>query len=197
MHEILIGVDEAGMGPWAGPLTVGVVVLPENVVIPGVQDSKKLKDEGRENLVDSIHQTALFYYVLATGPENIDQFGISACWNGLVRQVIDKAREHFPDARTIVDGNRIVPFVKNYCPVVKADDKYQCVSAASILAKYHQCGWMDDYHLEYPQYGFNKHRGYGTVQHKKALEIHGPCPAHRKSYKPIKKLLSLPCGSRH
>jgi ribonuclease HII len=187
--EILIGVDEAGMGPWAGPLTAGVVVLPEDVVIPGVKDSKKLKDEGRENLVDVIHQTALFYYVNAIGPAMIDRVGITQVWNDMIRGLAEMAQKHFPEARTIVDGNKIVPNLKNYCPIVKADDKYQCVSAASILAKYHQCGWMDDYHLLYPQYGFNRHRGYGTDQHKKALERYGPCPAHRKSYKPIKRLI--------
>lgn len=190
MHEIMIGVDEAGMGPWAGPLTVGVVVLPVDVVIPGVKDSKKIREETREDLVDLIHEAALFHQVIGIGPAMIDRLGISTVWDSTVKSVIDQAREHFPYARTIVDGNRCVPHVKNYCPVVKADDKYQAVSAASILAKYHQCGWMDDYHSMYPQYGFNKHRGYGTAQHKKALEAHGPCPAHRKSYKPIKALLA-------
>ena len=189
MAEILIGVDEAGMGPWAGPLTVGVVVLPVDVVIPGVKDSKKIREETREDLLDLIHQAALFHQVIAGSPESIDKYGISHCWDTLVASAILEARKVFPDAKAIVDGNRVVPIVENYEPIVKADDKYQAVSAASILAKCHQCGWMDDYHVEYPQYGFNSHRGYGTPQHKKALETYGPCPAHRKSYKPIKAFL--------
>jgi ribonuclease HII len=190
VHEILIGVDEAGLGPWAGPLTVGLVVLQDNVIIPGVGDSKKIREETREELVDGIHQTALYYKVLAAAPDYIDNEGVYTAWDKMVEFAILEARKVFPDARVIVDGNRIISTVPNYCPVVKADDKYQCVGAASILAKYLQCGWMDDYHVEYPQYGFNKHRGYGTAQHKKALEKYGPCPAHRKSYKPIKALLA-------
>lgn len=190
MAEILIGVDEAGVGPWAGPLTAGVVVLPDDVVIPGVKDSKKIREETREELVDLIHETALFYAVNAIAPAMIDRLGITQVWNDLIKSLVDRARVHFPDARAIIDGNRVVPNLKNYSPVVKADDKYQCVSAASILAKYHQCGWMDDYHLQYPHYGFNKHRGYGTLKHKRALEALGPCPAHRRSYKPIKALLA-------
>lgn len=190
MAEILIGVDEAGMGPWAGPITVGVVVLPSDKKIRGVKDSKKIREETREALVDSIHREALFYEVLAAGPEEIDRLGIYGCWDRLVSSAIHHARKQHPEAVAIVDGNRIVQGVERCWPVVKADAIYQCVSAASILAKYHQCGWMDDYDLIYPEYGFRSHRGYGTPEHKDALRRLGPCPAHRRSYKPIKHILA-------
>lgn len=187
---ILIGLDEAGLGPWAGPLTAAVVVLPDDVNLKGVRDSKKMSEEQRENAVDLIHEQALHYEAFAMEPEMVDRFGAGPAWKHIMRGLAQRARKKFPDARIIVDGNRLITGIGNQQPIPKADDKFTCVAAASILAKYAQCLWMDDYHSMYPQYGFDRHRGYGTPQHKQALERYGPCPIHRKSYKPIKRLLS-------
>lgn len=196
--DVVIGIDEAGMGPGAGPVTAAVVVLPADVLIMGVKDSKKLSEERREELVDAIHQAALFFKADAYEPAMIDRWGISTCWQELICWLARQAHKRFPRAEIILDGNRLVglSYVR---PVVKADDKYLVVGAASILAKYTQCLWMEDYHQQYPIYGFDQHKGYFTALHKSRLEKYGPCPAHRRSYKPIKRLIegrSLSSGSR-
>lgn len=190
MGQIVIGIDEAGMGTLAGPMTAAVVVIDDECIPVGVRDSKKLGEEQREELAALIMDEAIYYRVVVRTPEEIDQLGLSACWESAVRELIDSIRvvRLSKKHEVILDGNRTVGLA-HVRPVVKADDKFPAVSAASILAKYTQCCWMDDYHLEYPGYGFDRHRGYGTVQHKERLEELGPCPAHRKSYKPVKEAL--------
>jgi ribonuclease HII len=131
------------------------------------------------------------YKVLVRTPDQIDRFGLSACWQGAMGMLSNFAHKLHPDVEIILDGNRFVTGHSHVRPVVKADDKFLAVSAASILAKYTQCCWMDDYHLEYPQYGFARHRGYGTAEHKANLRRLGPCPIHRKSVKPVKEALHL------
>lgn len=196
MAEILIGIDEAGMGTLAGPLTAAIVVIEASRVPAGVRDSKKLKEEKREELAALIMDAAEFYKVIAVSPEEIDRDGLSWSWQVAVRTVARAAYLwHPPEAlwrepgeEFILDGNRLVglSYVR---PVVKADDKYPAVSAASILAKYTQCCWMDDYHIQFPGYGFDQNRGYGTANHLQKLKELGPCPIHRKSFKPVKEAL--------
>jgi len=190
MADILIGIDEAGMGCIAGPLTAAIVVIRSDLIPVGVRDSKKLRDEKREELAASIMDVAEYYEVQAISPEVIDRDGLSWCWLGAIRHLamtthIMRAPE---EVEYILDGNRLVnlSYVR---PVVKADATYPAVSAASILAKNAQCGWMDDYHAMYPGYGFNVHHGYGTVTHLQKLKELGPCPIHRKSFKPVQQVL--------
>lgn len=187
MANILAGIDEAGMGTLAGPLVAAVVVIDASRVPNGVRDSKKLNSDQREELAALIMDAAEFFEVEAVGPATVDQRGLSASWVGAVRKVA-RAAHHYTKGEIILDGNRLVelPYVR---PIVKADDKYPAVSAASILAKYTQCCWMDDYQLEFPAYGFSTHHGYGTVNHMRVLKEVGPCLAHRKSFGPVKKLL--------
>ena len=190
MSEMLVGIDEAGMGTLAGPLTAAVVVIEDSKIPVGVRDSKKLKEEKREELAALIMEAAEFFKVVAVRPEEIDRDGLSTSWLWAVQMVAVEARlMRAPEKdEFILDGNRFVglPYVR---PIVKADDKFPAVSAASILAKYTQCCWMDDYHLEFPAYGFDRHRGYGTVSHRRKLKELGPCPIHRKSFRPVKELL--------
>lgn len=188
MDKILVGIDEAGMGTLAGPLTVGVVVIAEENIPPGVRDSKKMREEQREEVAALIMEAADFYKVLPVESDAIDRLGLSSAWLMAVRAAAVATRSMFEGCGIILDGNRLVglPYVT---PVVKADDKYPAVSAASILAKYTQCCWMDDYHEEYPEYGFKNHRGYGTVVHLQKLEELGPCPIHRKSFRPVRRVL--------
>jgi len=192
MAEILIGIDEAGMGTLAGPLTAAIVVIRADRIPAGVRDSKKLKEEKREELAALIMDAAEFYRVVAVSPEEIDKDGLSISWQWAIRGVALAAHivcnHKIGEEEYVLDGNRFVglPYVR---PVVKADDKYPAVSAASILAKYTQCCWMDDYHLQYPNYGFDQHRGYGTVNHLRKLKELGPCPIHRKSFKPVQRTL--------
>ena len=192
MADVLVGIDEAGMGTLAGPLTAAIVVIEPSRVPVGVRDSKKLKEEQREELAALIMDAAQFYRVIAVSPEEIDRDGLSISWRWAIRGVALAAHivcnHKIGEEEYILDGNRLVglPYVK---PVVKADDKYPAVSAASILAKYTQCCWMDDYHKEFPEYGFDQHRGYPTANHLQRLKELGPCPIHRKSFKPVKKVL--------
>lgn len=190
MGQIVIGIDEAGMGTLAGPMTAAVVAIDSALIPRGVRDSKQMKEEAREEVAALIMDTAEYYKVVTKGPEEIDERGLSTCWQEAIRELALSARIMIlPEKPEIIlDGNRLIglPYVR---PIVKADDKYPAVSAASILAKYTQCCCMDDYHVLYPQYGFDRHRGYGTAVHKKKLKELGPCLIHRKSCKPVKETL--------
>lgn len=197
MSDILVGIDEAGMGTLAGPLTAAIVVIKADKVPVGVRDSKKLKEEKREELAALLMDAAEFYKVVAVSPEEVDRDGLSWSWRRAIRDVAMAAYLHLDleealwresGSEFILDGNRLVglSYVR---PVVKADDKYPAVSAASILAKYTQCCWMDDYHIQFPGYGFDQNRGYGTANHLQKLEELGPCPIHRKSFQPVKRAL--------
>jgi ribonuclease HII len=179
-----IGIDEAGMGPIAGPMVIALVALPDGAVLPGVRDSKKLTDNQRENLIDLIVDTALYWDYVIFSSEQIDNRGLGQCWKAGMVALAQKARKSFSD-EMILDGNKFIglPYVR---PVIKADDTVLAVSAASILAKFAQSDAMDDYHKRYPQYGFNKHRGYLTAEHQKSLQRYGPCLIHRVSTKPVK-----------
>jgi len=169
-----IGIDEAGMGTLAGPMTAAVVVIDSEKVPPGVRDSKALGDESREELAAKIMDVADYYKVVTRTADKIDEVGISKCWLESIRELAFAARLMCLPEKPIMilDGNRLVglSYVK---PVVKADATHLSVGAASILAKYTQCCWMDDYHLEYPSYGFNRHRGYPTPEHAAAIRAHG------------------------
>jgi ribonuclease HII len=192
--ELIICIDEAGRGPWAGPLTAAVVVCPKDKEFKGVKDSKKMSEDARENSIDLIHKEALFYRVGQMANTTIDQFGLEWAWDEIVCYLAMEARREFPDAKLIVDGDQKVAGILNQVAIPKADTFIPGVSAASVLAKYAQTSWMNDYHVKYPVYGFNKHRGYGTPQHMKALEEHGPCPIHRMSFRPLKTMFSRTAG---
>ena len=189
---IEIGIDEAGMGNWAGPMVVAAVAFPSGMQIAGLTDSKKITEPFRENsLIDKIYDEALFWCTQVISQLEIDQRGLSLAWLHAVRAcafIMDRQFDVSTSGKIILDGNRLVG-LDYVVPEVKADAKYQSVSAASNIAKYVQCCAMDDLCRRFPGYGFNKNRGYGTAQHKEALERLGPCDAHRKSYKPIKRLL--------
>lgn len=189
IEKVEIGIDEAGCGCMAGDMFVSIVALPAGIELPGVKDSKKLSDAQREDLVDSIWAGAVWYKTIECSPETIDIYGLGSMWKLLVRQLGHELRTRFPGARAILDGSRGVgmSWVK---PVVKADGKYLSVMAASVLSKYCQTCCMDAHHKLYPQYGFDRHRGYVTKAHLAAVQEHGPCPIHRTSYRPLQRILA-------
>jgi ribonuclease HII len=197
MSNFLIGIDEAGRGCMAGHMYISAVSLDVKMHIPGLKDSKKLTEAQREDLVDPIWTLSAWYETLSTSPEQIDREGLGVEWRRLVRVLVGHAKQKFGIAPVVIDGNVGTgdSWVK---PVVKADNIFACVKAASILAKYAQTCFMDKYHDVYPMYGFDKHRGYVTQKHKAAVEEFGPCPIHRMSYDPIKKIVakrsSMSCG---
>ena len=174
------GVDEAGRGPLAGPVCAAAVILPESLVIPGLNDSKKLTARKREELYDIICGEALSFAVAFATVEEIETLNIK----GATYLAMDRAIAELDPAPklALVDGNDkntlSIPAVK----VVKGDSLCASIAAASLLAKVTRDRFMEDMDALYPQYGFAAHKGYGTAAHYAALREYGPCPIHRPTY---------------
>jgi ribonuclease HII len=183
----LCGVDEAGRGPLAGPVMAAAVMLDPERPIDGLRDSKKLSATARERLANEIRQHAAAWCVAEASVAEIDQLNIlQATMLAMQRAVAGLART--PD-EVMVDGNRCPNWAWRSQAVVKGDDKVAAIAAASILAKTVRDQFMCTLHDDYPAYGFAQHMGYGTAAHLAALQAHGACPQHRRSFAPIKLLL--------
>ena len=178
------GCDEAGAGCWSGDLLVAAVILDPNNPIVGLNDSKKLSEKKREELYPQIIEKALDYCIIHISPQEIDDSNILACrMDGMRRAIEGLKRIDY----AIIDGNRLpkgLTVEANY--IIEGDAKFEAIGAASILAKVTRDRMITEQAKLYPQYGFEKHKGYGTKIHMEALAIHGPCIIHRMSYKPVK-----------
>ena len=184
-YSAICGVDEAGRGPLAGPVCAAAVILPENTVIDGVNDSKKLSEKKREALFDVICETARSYSIAYASVEEIEELNIlNATMLAMKRAVegLDVKADY-----AMVDGNRTPDLEIESEFIIKGDAKSMSVACASILAKVSRDRLLYEYAKEYPQYGFEKHKGYGTKAHTEALKEYGPCPYHRMSF--LKKIL--------
>ena len=180
----LCGVDEAGRGPLAGPVYAAAVMLPRGLVIPGLNDSKKLSERKREELFDVIRAQALCYSVAFATVEEIEERNIL----GATMLAMDRAVRGLvrTPALALIDGNRSAGIsVPTRC-VVKGDASCADIAAASILAKVSRDRFMLELAAQYPEYHFEQHKGYGTALHYEALREHGPSPAHRPSF--LKKM---------
>jgi len=181
--DYLIGVDEAGRGPLAGPVVVGAVILDLKIIIEGVNDSKKLSEAKRERLFREIKEKAIEKRVVAVSEKHIDKINIlKATFVGMRRCV-----ESWLDKKNVfvlVDGNQAIPGIdkKLQMPLVKGDATSASIAAASILAKVTRDQIMKTYASKYPQYQFDKHKGYGTKDHIELIKKYGLCPIHRKSF---------------
>jgi len=183
----LCGVDEAGRGPLAGPVTAAAVMLDPERPIDGLRDSKKLSAAARERLADEIRECAVAWCVAEASVAEIDQLNIlQATLLAMQRAVAGLSRA--PDD-VWVDGNRCPDWAWRSQAVVKGDDKVAAIAAASILAKTERDHFMRRLHDDYPDYGFAQHMGYGTAVHLAALKAHGACPQHRRSFAPVKRVL--------
>jgi ribonuclease HII len=183
----LCGVDEAGRGPLAGPVTAAAVMLDPARPIDGLRDSKKLSAAARERLADEIRERAVAWCVAEASVEEIDRLNIlQATMLAMQRAVAGLGR--VPDD-VWVDGNRCPNWIWRSQAVVKGDDKVAAIAAASILAKTVRDQYMCRLHDDYPVYGFAQHMGYGTATHLAALKAHGACPHHRRSFAPVKLAL--------
>ena len=179
--NIICGVDEAGRGPLAGPVCAAAVILPEDTVIEGLDDSKKLSEKKRERLYDEIIEKAVAYCVAYGTLEEIESVNILEATFIAMNRAID-GLEVKPDF-AIIDGNRVPKGIKIPCAtLVKGDSKSMSVAAASILAKVTRDRLMLTYDEKYPQYNFKKHKGYGTKEHTELLKQYGPSPIHRLSF---------------
>jgi ribonuclease HII len=182
----LCGVDEAGRGPLAGPVTAAAVMLDPERPIDGLRDSKKLSAAARERLADAIRERAAAWCVAEASVAEIDQLNIlRATLLAMQRAVAGLGRA--PDD-VWVDGNRCPDWAWRSQAVVKGDDKVAAIAAASILAKTARDAFMCKLHEEFPLYGFARHMGYGTAVHLAALKAYGACPQHRTSFAPVKSL---------
>jgi ribonuclease HII len=178
--RIICGVDEAGRGPLAGPVCAAAVILPPNVEIPGLNDSKKLSDKRRRELFPIIKEQAVAYGIGLASHEEIDRINIlQATYLAMERAL---AQLSIQPELALIDGNRAKDFGIPVQTVVKGDSLSASIAAASILAKVTRDDLMTEAAQDYPQYQFDVHKGYGTKAHYAALEAHGHCPLHRLTF---------------
>ena len=188
---MILGIDEVGRGPWAGPLVVGAVVLPEKFTIEGLTDSKKLSAKKRAELDVQIRENALGWGLGWVHANELDDIGLSAALRLATVRAVEAVNA--PYHEIILDGT--INFLKDTAKgkyvttMAKADLLIPAVSAASIIAKVARDTYMEEQALIYPEYGFESHVGYGTAKHSMALEEHGVTILHRQSFAPIAKLL--------
>ncbi len=181
------GVDEAGRGPLMGPVVAAAVILDELNPIKGLADSKKLTALRREALYDEIRAKALCCSIALATAEEIDSLNILQATMLAMKRAVEGLR--LKPHKVLVDGNRLPTLVILAEAIVKGDALVPAISAASILAKVYRDRWCAQFHLEYPQYGFAGHKGYGTAAHLAALRLHGACPQHRRSFAPVAEVL--------
>lgn len=181
------GVDEAGRGPLMGPVVAAAVILDELNPIKGLADSKKLTALRREKLYDEIRAKALCCSIALATAEEIDSLNILQATMLAMRRAVEGLR--LKPNKVLVDGNRLPTLVILSEAIVGGDALVPSISAASILAKVHRDRWCAEFHLQYPQYGFADHKGYGTATHLAALREHGACPQHRRSFAPVAEVL--------
>lgn len=180
----IAGIDEAGRGPLAGPLTIGCVILPKNCRLEGINDSKKLSAKQREILFQSIHEQAIACKCLVITPEEIDSLNIyQATKQGMYRVMGDISP--LPEA-VLVDAMPLPDAKIPVKSIIHGDALSASIAAASIIAKVERDHIMDELDALYPVYGFKQNKGYPTAEHLAALQKYGPCAVHRKSYGPVK-----------
>ncbi len=184
---LVAGVDEAGRGPLAGPVVAAAVILDELRPIKGLEDSKILTARRREQLFDEIRAKALCCCIALASVEEIERLNILQATLLAMRRAVEGLR--LKPSLVLVDGNRLPLLNVRAEAIVKGDALVAAISAASILAKVHRDRWCADIDVQYPQYGFAQHKGYGTAQHLAALTKHGACPQHRKTFRPVAEVL--------
>ena len=177
---VICGVDEAGRGPLAGPVYAAAVILPEHLEIAGLDDSKKLTDKRRRELMPIIKEQAIAYGIGFATEKEIDEINIlQATFLAMERAIAQlEGKADF----ALIDGNREKDFGLPVMTVVKGDSRSANIAAASILAKVSRDDYMEQMAAEYPQYGFEIHKGYGTKAHYEALRTYGHCPLHRVTF---------------
>ena len=185
---LVAGVDEAGRGPLAGPVVAAAVILDDLQPIKGLADSKLLTPRRREKLFDEIRAKALCCSIAQASVEEIEELNILQATLLAMRRAVDGLR--LKPNLVLVDGNRLPLLAMRSEAIIRGDALVAAISAASILAKVQRDRWCVELDLQYPQYGFARHKGYGTTEHLAALRLHGACPQHRKTFRPVLEVLS-------
>jgi ribonuclease HII len=182
------GVDEAGRGPLAGPVVAAAVILPAGFSHPRLNDSKKLSEKVRVSLfAELLEAPQVSSAIVEVGPEEIDQLNILRATHEAMRRAVLKLQPA-PD-HVLIDGLPVSPFPKPQTALVGGDGLSLSIAAASVLAKVTRDRLMLALDAEYPQYAFAQHKGYGTALHLARLQEHGPCPAHRRSFAPVRQMV--------
>lgn len=178
--SLIAGIDEAGRGPLAGPVCAAAVILPPNIEIPGLNDSKKLSDKQRRELLPVIKSVAIAYGIAFATQEEIDEINILQATFLAMERAVAQLKQT-PDM-LLIDGNRKRDFGIPAETVIHGDSLSASIAAASVLAKVTRDDYMLEQAVKYPQYGFEIHKGYGTKAHYAALTQHGHCPLHRVTF---------------
>ena len=186
---LFCGADEAGRGPIAGPVFAAAVILDPDRPIAGLKDSKKLSEHRRDELAVEIKQYAIAWAIAQCSIQEIDELNILHASMLAMKRAIESLS--IKPELALIDGNRCPKLAIAAKAIVKGDDKVSAISAASILAKTARDAVMLDLHRQYPEYGFDRHKGYPTAFHLEQLSIHGVSPVHRKTYAPVRKILEL------
>ena len=192
---LIAGVDEAGRGPLAGPVSAAAVILPEKFEHPVLNDSKQLSEARREELYEEIvggEMGVVAWSSAQASVEEIDSMNILQATHLAMARAVGGLDEQ-PDL-VLVDGRPVKDFPYSHLGVIKGDGKSLSIAAASIIAKVERDRLMVACAAEFPQYGFEQHKGYGTKQHLEALEKHGACPIHRKTFAPVARVAARPDG---
>ena len=184
-HGLIAGVDEAGRGPLAGPVVAAAVILDDRKPIEGLKDSKKLSQKRREHLYEQILAKALCCSIAEATVQEIDSLNILQATLLAMRRAVEGLR--LQPAKVLVDGNRLPVLAVRAEAIVQGDARVPAISAASILAKVHRDRLCAQLHAQFPLYGFDRHKGYGTAEHLQALLEHGPTPSHRMSFAPVNR----------
>ena len=185
---IYCGVDEAGAGPLCGDVVAAAVILNPDDPIPELTDSKKLTEKKRERLFDEIREKAVDFCVASASVEEIDRLNILNARMLAMTRAVEGLR--LPCDHALIDGNKLPKLKMPATALIKGDARVAAISAASVLAKVQRDRDMVAMEERFPGYGFAKHKGYGTKMHLEALEALGPCEIHRRSYAPVKRLLT-------
>ena len=190
VNGLLAGTDEAGRGPLAGSVVAAAVILDPLQSIEGLDDSKKLSEKKREQLFDQIREKALAWSIISVSAQKIDEMNILQA-SLLAMQTAVESLHVQPD-HVFVDGNKtLVDCAIASTAIIKGDARVAEIAAASILAKVERDRQMLDLHRQYPEYGFDRHKGYPTKAHREILQRLGPCPEHRRSYGPVREALVM------
>lgn len=184
------GCDEAGRGCLAGPVFAAAVILPSSLQISGINDSKKLSAISRERLRLEIEKTALAFAVCSVDPAEIDEINILKASFLAMHRALDRLK--VLPGQILVDGNRFTPYreVPHHC-IIRGDGKFLSIAAASILAKTYRDAYMREIHRKFPQYGWERNKGYPTLQHREAIKTHGITVHHRRSFRLTDEQLQL------
>lgn len=186
-YRLVAGVDEAGRGPLVGAVVAAAVILDAQQPIDGLNDSKKLSASKREQLAEQIKSRAVGWAVCSVEADEIDRINILQASLLAMKRAVESLPEA-PDF-ALIDGNKLPQLNCEAAAIVKGDARAEAIAAASILAKVERDAQMQALHLEYPQYEFDRHKGYPTRAHMALLQRHGPCPQHRRSFAPVRRAL--------